>query len=661
MRSHRWVVRVSIAVAFALLTVGLTATPAAAVGSPTVTTLSSSQNPSPACGTVTFTATVYGAIWPDSPLGGVQFLDGTNALGGIQIITWDFDTFLGAHVVPTNHSSATITVPLSGGTHNITVAYGGTDLPSTGGPLVQNVTAATSTTTVTSTVNPTVFGQSTRLAAEVASACTGAVSGTVQFQADGANLGASQPVDASGHAFLDTSALPVGPHPVTAVFTSSNSTVQGSSGTLTGGQTVNPAATTTSVNSSTNPSEFGAPVTFTATTGVTPPGSGTPTGNTQFSDNGSPLGSPQTLNPAGQASTLTSTLPVGSHLIAGTYTSDTGNFTGSTGIFTQTVNRARTTLTYTGATSADFNDPAMLSATLTRTDNSLPIAGQSVALTMGAESCSAVTAPNGQAACTITPSEPASAPGVTASFAGDGNYLPSTTSAAFTVTKEETTTAYTGPTVIAQGNPVTLSGRLLEDGVTPIAGRTLTLTLGSGVGSQQCTSSATDIAGNASCTIPSVTTAQGSQPVSASFGGDPFYLGSSDTSKRVIIFAFPTHGIFQVGDLSTAGTVTFWGAQWAQVNSLSGGSAPSAFKGFADSTQTTPPSCGTTWNTSPGSSSTPVANLPAYMGTAITTTVTKSGSNISGTITHIVVVVTDPGYQPNPGHPGTGTVIATYC
>ena len=73
--------------------------------------------------------------------------------------------------------------------------------------------------------------------------------------------------------------------------------------------------------------------------------------------------------------------------------------------------------------------------------------------------------------------------------------MASADSKAFTVTKEETAIAYTGPTVIAQGNPVTLSGRLLEDGVTPIAGRTLTLTLGSGVGSQSCITGPTDVAG----------------------------------------------------------------------------------------------------------------------------------------------------------------------
>jgi hypothetical protein len=41
--------------------------------------------------------------------------------------------------------------------------------------------------------------------------------------------------------------------------------------------------------------------------------------------------------------------------------------------------------------------------------------------------------------------------------------------------------------------------------------------------------------------------------------------------------------------------------------------------------------------------------------------VSKSGSQISGNTTHVVLVHTNPGYQPNPGHAGTGTVIATIC
>ena len=311
--------------------------------------------------------------------------------------------------------------------------------------------------------------------------------------------------------------------------------------------------------------------------------------------------------------------------------------------------------------SADFDDSVVLSGRLTRSDNAAPIAGKTVTFTMGSESCSQVTDANGEAACSITPSEAAGPFTVAASFTGDGNYVASADSKAFTVTREETTTAYTGPTVIAQGNPVTLSGRLLEDGVAPIAGRTLTLTLGSGVGSQSCVTGPTDVTGSAQCTVTSVTVVQGPNPVQASFAGDGYYLPSADASKSVIVFAFPSRGIFILGDQATGATRTFWGAQWAKQNGLSGGSAPSAFKGFADALSSTPPVCGGNWTSSPGNSSSPVTSIPAYMGTAVSSGVTKNGAAISGNITKIVVVVTAPGYAADPGHAGTGTIIATYC
>ena len=40
---------------------------------------------------------------------------------------------------------------------------------------------------------------------------------------------------------------------------------------------------------------------------------------------------------------------------------------------------------------------------------------------------------------------------------------------------------------------------------------------------------------------------------------------------------------------------------------------------------------------------------------------TQSGNTISGNIAKVVIVKTNPGYQPNPDDPGTGTVVATLC
>lgn len=90
---------------------------------------------------------------------------------------------------------------------------------------------------------------------------------------------------------------------------------------------VSPAATTTAVTSSVNPSELGQSVTFTAT--VTS-GAGTPAGTVQFKDGGTSIGSPQTLNESGVAQVSTSTLTSGTHTITAEYSGD-ASFLNSTG------------------------------------------------------------------------------------------------------------------------------------------------------------------------------------------------------------------------------------------------------------------------------------------------------------------------------------------
>jgi uncharacterized repeat protein (TIGR01451 family) len=186
-------------------------------------------------------------------------------------------------------------------------------------------------------------------------------------------------------------------------------------------------------------------------------------------------------------------------------------------------------------------------------------------------------------------------------------------------------------------------------------GDTVTCNLGSiaSGGSATVTIVATVTAASGS-TICNTAKVSGDQP-------DPDTDNNSSTTCA-FVYAVSAGGNFVIGDLNAAvGTnVTFWGAQWWKLNSLSGGAAPAAFKGFEDTPAA--PGCGTNWTTDPGNSTPPPAGpLPAYMAVLVSSSISKSGSTISGNTPHIVIVKTNAGYDANPGHAGTGTVFAQVC
>ena len=147
-----------------------------------------------------------------------------------------------------------------------------------------NINKANSSTAVTSSVNPSIFGQSVTFTATVTAVPPGAgtPTGTVQFRTNGVNYGSPVTLSAGSASSAPISSLAVGNHPVTAVYIG-DSTFKTSSNTLAGGQTVNKADSSTSVASSVNPSVFGQSVTFNATVAAAAPGVGTPAGTVQLS------------------------------------------------------------------------------------------------------------------------------------------------------------------------------------------------------------------------------------------------------------------------------------------------------------------------------------------------------------------------------------------
>jgi hypothetical protein len=149
-------------------------------------------------------------------------------------------------------------------------------------------------------------------------------------------------------------------------------------------------------------------------------------------------------------------------------------------------------------------------------------------------------------------------------------------------------------------------------------------------------------------------------------------VGGSKTTAacHVIVFAFPTAtGAFVIGDLAdpppiVTDSVTWWSSQWAQLNPMSGGPAPASMKGFAgfeDNPLGTPRTCGSSWTTDTGNATPPPPSVPAFMGVLVSSVITQNGSVITGNIKQVVVVRNNPGYAPDPGHTGTGSIVAIVC
>jgi hypothetical protein len=210
------------------------------------------------------------------------------------------------------------------------------------------------------------------------------------------------------------------------------------------------------------------------------------------------------------------------------------------------------------------------------------------------------------------------------------------------------TTLVSSPNPSSAGELVTLTASVAATGFGGTPTGTVTFLDGADV----IGSAAVNASGDA--VITTSTLAMGEHTLTATYSGEGVFIESASAPVNHLVYAsLEGSGSFVIGDMNAVvgARVTFWGAQWAKQNSLTGGDAPSSFKGFANSTASS------SWSTDPGNSSQPPSSVPTYMAVIVSSAISKSGSTISGNTVRLAIVRTDAGYAGNPGHPGTGTII----
>ena len=295
----------------------------------TTTSVVSSPNPSTVGQSVTFTATVAGS----SPTGTVAFFDGANTITGCGGVT-----------LTSGSATCSTTALPAGNSQTITAAYAGDgrNTPSSGTTnqtVNPPVVVAPTSTTLTSSTNPSTFGQSVSLTATVTPVGGGTPTGTVEFF-DGTTLlgtfalggsGLSTSALAPNQAEMSTSTLTQGTHSITAKYSGDPRNNPSTSSPLT--QVVNAQAptlpaTTTTLTSATNPSVVGHPEKLTATVTPISPG-GSITGTVQFFDGSISLGTVPLVGNQAVVS-IEATVP-GTYVLTASYSGDTANAPSTSG------------------------------------------------------------------------------------------------------------------------------------------------------------------------------------------------------------------------------------------------------------------------------------------------------------------------------------------
>ena len=142
-------------------------------------------------------------------------------------------------------------------------------------------------------------------------------------------------------------------------------------------------------------------------------------------------------------------------------------------------------------------------------------------------------------ACTYTPAANFNGPDGFDYAISDGHAGTATGHVTVTVTAvndpDDSTTVYNGAKTGTSSDPILLGGNLVDTTANaPLAGKTLSLKVGTGSSSQTTSAGPTNSSGNASTTLPQLLQDAGNVQVSVNFAGDIDHSASSGSSTIVV-------------------------------------------------------------------------------------------------------------------------------
>ncbi len=516
------------------------------------TSVNSSASPTTYGASLTFTAAVNSLSGTGVPTGSVTFADSGNPLGTVAI---------------TGGTAAFTTSTLSPGPHSISVTYGGDgNFKPSSGTLAQSISQLVGVAAVASSLNPSVYGQSVTLSATITPPQGAPIpTGTVTFTNGATQLG--MVTLAGGSASLTTSGLGGGTQSISVAYSGD---ANYSPATATLSQIVNTAGSTASLVSSVNPSAFGQLVTLTA---VVTPGSapGTPTGTMTFMDGGTILGAVPLS--AGSASFATAALGSGTHSLTAAYSGD-GNFQPSTGVLSQVVSAATTTIILTSSENpSNYLQPVRFSATVSSPPGSGTPTG-TVVFTSATLTIGTVTLTGGTASIT-TDDLPTGSRTVSAQYQGNASFQLSSVNLS-----QQVNTAATAISLSSSLNPATVGSQITftatltgQYGGTP-TGTVTFFENGTPIGS------AVTVSARKASTVTTFS-ASGTYAITAVYSGDTKFAGatSSPLSEKVNLYATKTT-IVSSGSPSLAGApVTFTATVTASPNTVPNGEQVTFYNG----------------------------------------------------------------------------------